>query len=78
MSTEAVMEKPRTLRATTIRKVQQDPAWVRWSLVLGVLAVVGLLVVIPVVHIFAVALSEGVGTYWKNLFADPDTRHSMS
>jgi len=62
---------------TKIRKNQQDPAWVRRTLILGVLAVVAVLVVVPVVHIFIVALSEGVGTYWQNLFAEPDTRQSI-
>ena len=38
---------------------------------------VGVLIVIPVVNVFAQALAEGVGVYWKNLFDDPDTRHSI-
>jgi sulfate transport system permease protein len=46
-------------------------------LTLAALAVVGVLVVIPVVNVFVVALSEGIGVYWKNLFADPDTLHSI-
>ena len=77
MPTEAVLEKPQAIAVAEIRKAQQDPVWVRWGLTLGALAVVGVLVVIPVVHIFTVALSEGVSVYWRNLFADPDTRHSI-
>jgi sulfate transport system permease protein len=50
---------------------------VRWSLVSIVLLLVGFLVVIPVANIFVQALGEGVGVYWRNLFADPDTRHSI-
>ncbi len=49
----------------------------RWVLTSLAVAVVGLLVVIPVVNVFAQALSEGIGVYWKNLVADPDTRHSI-
>src|SRR5436309_14817475 len=75
MSTEVVLQKPQAI--AVVRRAQQDPAWVRWSLTLAALAVVGVLVVIPVVNIFAVALSEGVGVYWKNLIGDPDTRHSI-
>jgi sulfate transport system permease protein len=60
-----------------IRQAQQDPAWVRWGLTLAALAVVGVLIVIPVVHVFAQALADGVDVYWKNLFGDPDTRHSI-
>ncbi len=77
MNTEAILEKPQAIAGARIRQAQQDPAWVRWGLTLAVLAVVGVLVVIPVVNIFAEALSEGVGVYWKNLFADPDTRQSI-
>ncbi len=63
--------------APKMRKAQQDPAWVRWGLTSLAILVVGVLVVIPVLNVFVQALSEGVGTYWKNLVADPDTRHSM-
>ena len=60
-----------------VRQAQQDPAWVRWGLTLAAAAVVGVLIVIPVVHVFAGALSEACGVYWDNLFGDPDTRHSI-
>jgi len=50
---------------------------VRWGLTLAAVAVVGLLIVVPVVHVFAGALSDGLGVYWRNLFGDPDTRHSI-
>jgi len=63
--------------ARKIRRAQGDPAWVRWSLTLAALAVVGVLIVLPVVNVFAGALCEGVSVYWKNLIADPDTRHSI-
>src|SRR5713101_1420793 len=55
----------------------QDPLWVRWTLTLAAVAVVGVLIVIPVVHVFAGALADGVGAYWRNLFGDADTRHSI-
>jgi sulfate transport system permease protein len=77
MSAEAVLEKPQAIAVRKVRKVQQDPAFVRWGLILAALIVVGVLVVIPVVNIFYEALKEGVGVYWENLFADPDTRHSI-
>ena len=75
MSTEAIL-KPQAI-AVAKSQVQEDPAWVRWSLTLFALAIVGVLVVIPVINIFGVALSEGLSAYWKNLFADPDTRQSI-
>ena len=49
----------------------------KWGLILAAVSVVGVLIVIPVVHVFAGALSEGVRVYWDNLVADPDTRHSI-
>jgi sulfate/thiosulfate transport system permease protein len=60
-----------------VRRTRQDPLWLRWGLTIFALAVVGALVVIPVINIFAVALSQGVGVYWRNLAQDPDTRHSI-
>ncbi|MER8969480.1 ABC transporter permease subunit [Mesorhizobium sp. M0808] len=78
MSAEAILEKPRaTAPARSIRRAQQDPAWVRWLLTGAALAIVIVLIVIPVTNIFVQALSEGVMTYWRNLFDDPDTRHSI-
>lgn len=77
MRTEAVLERPEAIAVTRIRRAQQDPAWVRWGLTLFALAVVGVLVVIPIVNVFAEALSAGIGVYWKNLFLDPDTRQSI-
>jgi sulfate/thiosulfate transport system permease protein len=59
------------------RYAQQDPAWVRWSLTLAAMAVVGILIVIPVIQVFAGALADGLSVYWNNLFADADTRHSI-
>jgi sulfate transport system permease protein len=57
--------------------MREDPVWVRWSLTLAAAAVVGVLIVIPVLHVFAGALADGVSVYWKNLAGDPDTRHSI-
>jgi sulfate/thiosulfate transport system permease protein len=59
------------------RHVRQDPWPVRWGLTLAAVAVVGVLVVIPVVHVFYHALADGLGAYWKNLAGDPDTRHAI-
>ena len=77
MNAEAVLEKTHAIAASRVRQAQQDPVWVRWGLTLLALLVIGVLVVIPVVNIFVQALSGGVGVYWQNLFADPDTRHAI-
>lgn len=39
--------------------------------------VVGVLVFVPLVSVFAQAFSKGVGAYWNNLVHDPDTRHAI-
>jgi sulfate transport system permease protein len=54
-----------------------DPAWVRWSLGLFTVAFLGILVVVPVIAVFAEALRSGLGAYWHNLTAEPDTRHAV-
>ncbi len=77
MSAEAVPEGARPIALVRIRSAQQDPLWVQWGLITLAVAAVGVLVVIPVVNIFTEALRHGAGVYWKNLFADPDTRHSI-
>jgi sulfate transport system permease protein len=77
MNAEAVLEKSQAIAAGRVRQAQQDAVWVRWSLTLLALLVIGVLVVIPVVNIFVQALSGGIGVYWQNLCADPDTRHAI-
>lgn len=59
------------------RQARQDPRWVRGLLTGTALAVVGLLVVVPVVSVFYQALRGGLAAYWYNLVADPDTRHAI-
>jgi sulfate transport system permease protein len=58
-------------------RAEQDPAWVRWTLTSVALGVVGVLIVIPIVNVFAEALADGAGAYLQNLFGDPDTRQSI-
>jgi sulfate/thiosulfate transport system permease protein len=65
------------MSSRAVRHAQQDPAWVRWTLTLAAMAVVVVLIVIPVLQVFAGALADGVGVYWKNLVADADTRHAI-
>jgi sulfate transport system permease protein len=59
------------------RRAQQDPRLLRWALIAAAVAVVGLLVIVPVVSVFVQALEKGLGGYWRNLTGDPDTRHAV-
>src|SRR5262245_2516109 len=77
MSADALQVQPQGIAAARTRCAQQDPAWVRVGLIALALLAVGTLIVVPLVNIFYEALREGVAVYWKNLFADPDTRHSI-
>lgn len=63
--------------AAAVRIAQEDPPWVRWTLISLTLGVVGVLIVIPIVSVFAGALAEGLGVYFQSLFGDPDTLHSI-
>jgi sulfate transport system permease protein len=63
--------------SSEIRKPHADPEWVRWSLTGFAVLVLTVLVIVPVVAVFAEAFSRGARTYFENLFGDPDTRHSM-
>ena len=54
-----------------------DPWYVRYLLVGLTLLIVGGLVGLPLVAVFHHALANGLGPYWHNLTADPDTRHAI-
>ncbi len=56
---------------------RNDPWPVRWGLTLLAVAVVTVLVLVPVAHVFCQALARGPRVYWYSLAADPDTRHAI-
>lgn len=60
-----------------MRRGQQDPPWVRLTLIAIALALLTFLVIVPVVNVFAQALGDGPAVYWTNLVNDPDTRHAI-
>lgn len=66
-----------TARGHSRRRGPQDPPFVRWTLITLAVAVIGLLVIVPVVNVFYQALEGGLVAYWKALADDPDTRHSI-
>src|SRR5262245_23813257 len=73
----AVSVAPPARRGVQVRIAREDPAWVRLALTLVAISIVGLLIVVPIANVFAGALSEGVGVYFKNLVGDGDTLHSI-
>jgi sulfate/thiosulfate transport system permease protein len=64
-------------RMTNDVKRANDPAWVRITLTTLALLVLTVLVIVPVVSVFYESLADGLGTYWRNLTGDPDTRHAI-
>ncbi len=71
-------EKPTIAAATgPPRRFRHDPLLVRVPLIVVGVAVVAVLIVVPIVNVLYQALSHGVGTYWRNLVDDPDTRHAI-
>ena len=58
-------------------RAQDDPPWVRRTLIGTAIAVMGFFVVVPLVNVFVQAFANGPGAYWRNLFGDADTLHSI-
>ena len=52
---------------------RSDPRWVRITLVVAALGVIGVLIVVPLVAVFVEAFAGGVGAYWQTLTHDEDT-----
>src|SRR5512143_3182615 len=59
--------------SAAVRRAQEDPLLVQWTLIAVALAVVGILVLVPMVNVFYEALANGPRAYWNALVADPDT-----
>jgi sulfate transport system permease protein len=55
----------------------EDPPAVRAALILVVVAIIGFLVLVPLVNVFAEAFAAGPVAYWRNLTGDPDTLQSI-
>jgi sulfate transport system permease protein len=77
MSADIAANQPKAVARVAVRRAQEDPLWLRVTLIASAVAVIGILVVIPVANVFVEALREGIGTYFANLFGDPDTRHAI-
>ena len=71
------VERPPAAAIGPPRRFRQDPLLIRIPLILAGAAVVVLLIVVPVANVFYQALSHGVGTYWRNIVDDRDTRSAI-
>jgi len=58
---------------STRRRAQEEPAAIRWALIVLATLILGVLVVIPLINVFYEAFARGPRVYWNALFNDPDT-----
>jgi sulfate/thiosulfate transport system permease protein len=58
-------------------RARQDPPLVRWGLTLTALLVLFVLVLLPVIHVFAEALKDGVGPYWDAVANNAETASAI-
>ncbi len=67
----AASPTPRLLASPT-----NEPAWVRWVLILTGLAFMALFLVLPLIAVFSEALRQGIGTYFQSL-QSPDAMSAI-
>ena len=70
---------PNRTRQTKLGRAsaRTDHPAVRWTLIALAMSVVGLLVIVPIINVFAQAFSAGWRAYWDSLVADRYTRHAI-
>lgn len=72
------MQSASQLTTVTHRpSARRDPRLVAWGLTFLALATIGVLIVVPVIYVFTMALTNGLAAYWDNLVQDADTWHSI-
>jgi sulfate transport system permease protein len=76
-SVEVAGNRTKIFSQASGRKAQEEPAWIGLTLTIAAVAVIGILIVVPVINVFVEAFREGAGTYFDNLVNDPDTRHAI-
>lgn len=65
------------MQANGYSRARTDPWFVRWTLIGSTYAIIGLLVLVPIIKVFGEAFRDGIVAYWTNLTGDPETRHSI-
>lgn len=56
---------------------RSDPWYVRYLLITLTYGIIGLLILVPIIKVFAEAFKDGPTAYWTNLTGDAETRHSI-
>ena len=58
-------------------RTRTDPAYIRLPLIAFTVATLGLLIVVPLASVFVQAFSAGIPAYFRALFGNAETRHSI-
>lgn len=71
--------KPESPLAVAVKRrgPPTEPLWVQRLLIAAALGALTVLVIVPVVNVFACAFQNGVNDYFRNLFRDRDTLHAI-
>ena len=59
------------------KMVANEPLWFRILLISLCYLIALILIIVPLIYVFVQAFSEGVSGWWKNIFLDAETRHSV-
>ena len=62
---------------TVAPRANNDPPLVRAALILTTIAIIGILIIVPLVNAFVEAFANGAQAYWDSLVHDPDTLSSI-
>ena len=64
-------------KKTAGKMVANEPLWFRILLISLCYLIASILIIVPLIYVFVQAFSEGLSGWWKNLFDDAETRHSV-
>ncbi len=62
---------------TAGRMVANEPWWFRVLLISLCYLIATVLIIVPLIYVFVQAFADGFSGWWKNLFEDAETRHSV-
>lgn len=59
------------------RMVADEPAWLRFLLILLTCGIIGWFIVVPMIYIFQQAVAEGIVPFWQEVFENEDSRAAI-
>ncbi len=64
-------------KRTAGKMVANEPLWFRVLLISLAWIIALVLIIVPLIYVFVQAFADGFSGWWRNLFEDPETRHSV-